>query len=109
MLLMSNEEIISLTEQLETEIKDMKSDKNRIACEMTDTILKISKNKKEMKKEMKKLRRKPYLVSSIIELFDVDLLDTEEDGAVASLNSQKPRKYAVIKTSTKEVSSCFKY
>jgi len=102
---MSNEEIISLTEQLEIEIEDMKIDTSIIACEMAAKVLKMSKNKKEMKK----LKRKPYLVSSIAELFDVDLLDAEEDGAVATLNSQKTRKYAVIKTSTKEVSSYFKY
>lgn len=102
---MSNEEIISLTAQLEMEIKDMRIDIKRIVLENSAKRLKINKNKKEINK----LKRKPYMVSSIMELFDVDQLDTEEDGAVASLNSQKTRKYAVIKTPTKKVSSCFKY
>ncbi|XP_050062042.1 26S proteasome regulatory subunit 6A-B-like [Aphis gossypii] len=98
-LLMSNEEIISLTAQLEMEIKDMRIDIKRIVLENSAKRLKINKNKKEINK----LKRKPYMVSSIMELFDVDQLDTEEDGAVASLNSQKTRKYAVIKTPTKKV------
>jgi len=102
---MSNEEIISLTAQLEMEIKDMRIDTDRIARENAAKVLKMSKNKKEVTK----LKRKPYLVSKIMELFDVDLLDTEEDGAVASLNSQKTRKYAIINTTTKRVGSCFKY
>ncbi|CAH1732990.1 unnamed protein product [Aphis gossypii] len=96
---MSNEEIISLTAQLEMEIKDMRIDIKRIVLENSAKRLKINKNKKEINK----LKRKPYMVSSIMELFDVDQLDTEEDGAVASLNSQKTRKYAVIKTPTKKV------
>lgn len=102
---MSNEEIISLTAQLEMEIKDMIIDIGRIKIENKEKVLKIRKNKKTIKN----FKKKPHLVSSIMEIFDVDQLDTEEDVAVASLNSQKTRKYAIIKTATKGVSSCFKY
>ena len=45
-----------------------------------------------------------YLIL-FIQLLDVDPEDTEEEGAVVDLDSQRKGKCAVIKTSTRQVSS----
>lgn len=101
-LLMSNEEITSRTRLLENDIKVMKSDVMRISHELQSQTDKIKENTEKIKVN----KTLPYLVSNVIELLDVDPQDTEEDGAVVDLDSQRKGKCAVIKTSTRQVNGC---
>lgn len=98
---MSNEEITSRTRLLDNDIKVMKSDVMRISHELQSQADKIKENTEKIKVN----KTLPYLVSNVIELLDVDPQDTEEDGAVVDLDSQRKGKCAVIKTSTRQVSS----
>ncbi|XP_050519789.1 26S proteasome regulatory subunit 6A-B [Daktulosphaira vitifoliae] len=97
-LLMSNEEITSRTRLLDNDIKVMKSDVMRISHELQSQTDKIKENTEKIKVN----KTLPYLVSNVIELLDVDPQDTEEDGAVVDLDSQRKGKCAVIKTSTRQ-------
>jgi 26S proteasome regulatory subunit T5 len=97
-LLMSNEEITSRTRLLDNDIKVMKSDVMRISHELQSQADKIKENTEKIKVN----KTLPYLVSNVIELLDVDPQDTEEDGAVVDLDSQRKGKCAVIKTSTRQ-------
>ncbi|XP_060875590.1 26S proteasome regulatory subunit 6A-B [Metopolophium dirhodum] len=97
-LLMSNEEITSRTRLLDNDIKVMKSDVMRISHELQSQADKIKENTEKIKVN----KTLPYLVSNVIELLDVDPQDTEEDGAVVDLDSQRTGKCAVIKTSTRQ-------
>ncbi|XP_001948697.1 26S proteasome regulatory subunit 6A-B [Acyrthosiphon pisum] len=97
-LLMSNEEISSRTRLLDNDIKVMKSDVMRISHELQSQADKIKENTEKIKVN----KTLPYLVSNVIELLDVDPQDTEEDGAVVDLDSQRTGKCAVIKTSTRQ-------
>lgn len=102
---MSNEEITSRTRLLDNDIKVMKSDVMRISHELQSQADKIKENTEKIKVN----KTLPYLVSNVIELLDVDPQDTEEDGAVVDLDSQRKGKCAVIKTSTRQVSKCRPY
>lgn len=102
---MSNEEITSRTRLLDNDIKVMKSDVMRISHELQSQADKIKENTEKIKVN----KTLPYLVSNVIELLDVDPQDTEEDGAVVDLDSQRKGKCAVIKTSTRQVSKCLIY
>jgi len=97
-LIMSNEEITSRTRLLDNDIKVMKSDVMRISHELQSQADKIKENTEKIKVN----KTLPYLVSNVIELLDVDPQDTEEDGAVVDLDSQRKGKCAVIKTSTRQ-------
>lgn len=102
---MSNEEITSRTRLLDNDIKVMKSDVMRISHELQSQADKIKENTEKIKVN----KTLPYLVSNVIELLDVDPQDTEEDGAVVDLDSQRKGKCAVIKTSTRQVRRLLKY
>ncbi|CAI6365753.1 unnamed protein product [Macrosiphum euphorbiae] len=89
-LFMSNEQITSRTRLLDNEIKVMKSDVMRISHELQSQADKIKENTEKIKVS----KTLPYLVSNVIELLDVDPQDTEEDGAVVDLDSQRTGKCA---------------
>ncbi|KAF0747578.1 Uncharacterized protein FWK35_00024627 [Aphis craccivora] len=97
-LLLSNEEIMSRTRLLDHDIKVMKSEVLRISHELQSQADKIKENTEKIKVN----KTLPYLVSNVIELLDADPQDTEEDGAVVDLDSQRTGKCAVIKTSTRQ-------
>lgn len=97
-LQMSTDELVSRARLLDNEIKIMKSELMRINHELQAQNEKIRENTEKIKVN----KTLPYLVSNIIELLDIDPQDTEEDGAVVDLDSQRKGKCAVIKTSTRQ-------
>lgn len=60
---------------------------------------------KENKEKIKLNKTLPYLVSNVIEILDIDPQGDEEEGANVDLDSQRKGKCAVVKTSTRQVSS----
>lgn len=96
-LRMSNEELVSRTRLLESDIKIMKSEVMRIGHEQQAMKEKIKENAEKIKVN----KTLPYLVSNVIEILDVDP-QAEEDGANVDLDSQRKGKCAVIKTSTRQ-------
>lgn len=98
-LRMSNDEIVSRTRLLDSEIKIMRSEVMRISHELQAQKDKIKENTEKIKVN----KTLPYLVSNVIELLDVDPQDqAEEEGANVDLDSQRKGKCAVIKTSTRQ-------
>lgn len=98
-LRMSNDEIVSRTRLLDSEIKIMRSEVMRISHELQAQRDKIKENTEKIKVN----KTLPYLVSNVIELLDVDPQDqAEEEGANVDLDSQRKGKCAVIKTSTRQ-------
>lgn len=97
-LRMSADEIVSRTRLLDNQVKIMKSEVMRISHELQAQTDKIKENTEKIKVN----KTLPYLVSNVIELLDVDPEETEEEGAVVDLDSQRKGKCAVIKTSTRQ-------
>ncbi|XP_065844924.1 26S proteasome regulatory subunit 6A-B-like [Oscarella lobularis] len=98
-LRMGTDDIVGRTRLLETEIKIMKSEVQRLGHELLTQKEKIKENAEKIKVN----KTLPYLVSNIIELLDVDPQDdAEEEGANVDLDSQRKGKCAVIKTSTRQ-------
>lgn len=83
----------------------MKSDVMCITHELLSQADKIKENAGKIKVN----KSLPYLVSNIIEIldFEVDSQDTEEEGAMGDLDSQRKEKGAIIKTSTRQVGKFF--
>eukprot|EP00118_Oscarella_pearsei_P028632 m.2593 g.2593 ORF g.2593 m.2593 type:complete len:428 (+) comp8784_c0_seq1:177-1460(+) len=98
-LRMSTDDILGRTRLLETEIRIMKNETQRLSHELMTQKEKIKENAEKIKVN----KTLPYLVSNIIELLDVDPQDdAEEEGANVDLDSQRKGKCAVIKTSTRQ-------
>lgn len=96
---MSTDEIVSRTRLLENDIRIMKSETSRITHEQQTMKDKI----KENAEKIKVFKVLPYLVSTVVELLEVDPQDQEEeDGGHLDLDSQRKGKCAVIKTSTRQ-------
>ncbi|ETN62211.1 26S proteasome regulatory subunit 6A-B-like [Anopheles aquasalis] len=98
-LQMSTEDLLTRTKMVEMEIKAMISEVARMKHEVRTHKERIKDNASKIKVN----KTLPYLVSSVIELLDMEVLDEEEDdGAVKMLDSQRKGKCAVIKTSTRQ-------
>ncbi|CAF4930642.1 unnamed protein product, partial [Rotaria sp. Silwood1] len=95
---LSSEDIIARTRLLDNEIKIMKNDIVRISHETQSTRDRIKENKDKIKVN----KTLPYLVSNVIELFDLDPQGEEDEGANIDLDAQRKGKCAVIKTSTRQ-------
>ena len=90
--MMSNDELLSRTRLLDSEIKIMKSEQLRITHETQTQNDKIRENTEKIKVN----KTLPYLVSNVIELLDVDPQEEEEEGALIDLDAQRKGKYIII-------------
>ncbi|KAJ2011189.1 26S proteasome regulatory subunit 6A, partial [Coemansia sp. S680] len=95
----SNDEISSRTRLIENEIRVLKSEHHRLAHEQQMMTGKIKDNRDKININ----KQLPYLVSSVVEILDINPdIGEEEDGANIDLDSQRKGKCAVIKTSTRQ-------
>jgi 26S proteasome regulatory subunit T5 len=83
---------------LDTEIRIMKSDINRIKHEAASQSQHIKDNKEKVKLN----KQLPYLVSNVIEIVDPYFDPNEEDGSTSSTNGAEEGKGVVVKTSTRQ-------
>ncbi|VDH90581.1 26S proteasome regulatory subunit T5 [Mytilus galloprovincialis] len=98
-LKLNTDEIVTRTKLLDNEIKIMRSEILRITHDLAATKDKIKENTEKIKVN----KTLPYLVSNVIELLDMDPVESaEEDGANIDLDAQRKGKCAVIKTSTRQ-------
>ncbi|KNC50245.1 26S protease regulatory subunit 6A [Thecamonas trahens ATCC 50062] len=98
-LTMSAEEVQSRTRMLDREVQIMETDANRLRFELERMKAQLEDNVAKVKRN----KALPYLVSTVVELLDVDPEEMEEeDGANQDLDSQRKGKCAVIKTSTRQ-------
>ncbi|XP_077527809.1 26S proteasome regulatory subunit 6A-B-like [Haemaphysalis longicornis] len=96
---MSTADIIRKTRRLDNEIQLMKRELMHLTHEMQAQKQQIEDNKNKIKVN----KALPLLVSTVVELLDVDPQDlNQEDGANVDLDSQRKGKSAVIKTSTRQ-------
>lgn len=96
---MSAAEIIRRTRRLENEIRFMRNEIMHVAHEIQAQKQQIEDNKNKIKVN----KALPELVSTVVELLDVDPQELkEEDGANVDLDSLRKGKCAVIKTSTRQ-------
>eukprot|EP01083_Nonionella_stella_P042128 113977_1 len=95
----SVEEIDALARMLETNVRIMKQDKQRLDHEHTAMDEKIKENKEKVKMN----KQLPYLVANVQEILDIDPNEEEgEDGAAVDEHAQKKGKCAVVKTTTRQ-------
>ncbi|CAF0719595.1 unnamed protein product [Adineta ricciae] len=95
---LSTEDVIARSRLLDNEVKIMKNDIVRISHESQSMRDRIKDNKEKIKVN----KTLPYLVSNVIELFDLDPQGEEDEGANIDLDAQRKGKCAVIKTSTRQ-------
>lgn len=95
---LSTEDIVARTRLLENEVKIMRNEMSRVLHETQNTNERIKENKEKIKVN----KTLPYLVSNVVELFDVDPEGEEDEGANVDLDAQRKGKCAVIKTSTRQ-------
>uniref|UniRef100_A0A6A7G8V6 26S protease regulatory subunit 6A homolog n=2 Tax=Hirondellea gigas TaxID=1518452 RepID=A0A6A7G8V6_9CRUS len=91
-------EIGSQTRMLETNIRIMKQDKQRLEHEHRSMDAKIKENKDKVKMN----KQLPYLVANVVEISDLEDDEAEEDGAAVDEHAQKKGKCVVIKTTTRQ-------
>lgn len=91
-------EINNRSRLLESDIRVMKSEINRLQHEQATMMEQLKDNLEKIKLN----KQLPYLVSNIVEVLDVDPED--EDGATTDLTAQRKGKCVVVKTSTRTTS-----
>ena len=97
-LRMSTEDLQHRIRLLNSEIGIMRSEIRNATSEMTQMNEKI----KENSEKIKVFKVLPYLVSTVVEILDMDPQDEEEEGGNVDLDAQRKGKCAVIKTSTRQ-------
>ena len=97
-LRMSTQDLQHRTRLLTSEIGIMRSEIRTATSEMTQMNDKI----KENSEKIKVFKVLPYLVSTVVEILDMDPQDEEEEGGNIDLDAQRKGKCAVIKTSTRQ-------
>jgi len=96
---LSAEEVQARTRMLDREVQIMETEANRLRFEIDRMTAQLEDNKSKVKRN----KALPYLVSTVVELLDVDPDENEEeDGANLDLDSQRKGSCAVIKTSTRQ-------
>ena len=96
---LSSVEIANRSRLLESDIRVMKSEINRLQHERATMVERLRDNLEKIKLN----RQLPYLVSNIVEVLDVDP-EEEEEGAAADISAQCKGKCVVVKTSTRTTS-----
>ena len=96
---LGTDELRSRTRLLDSELKIMRSEVMRINHEVQSMKDRIKDNTDKIK--MNKVL--PYLVSTVVEILDVDPKEiAEEEGANVDLDAARKGKCAVVKTSTRQ-------
>ncbi|OQV21122.1 26S protease regulatory subunit 6A [Hypsibius exemplaris] len=96
---LGNDELRGRARLLDSEVKIMRSEVMRINHEVQSMKDRIKDNADKIK--MNKVL--PYLVSTVVEILDVDPKEiAEEEGANVDLDSVRKGKCAVVKTSTRQ-------
>jgi 26S proteasome regulatory subunit T5 len=96
---LSSEDLRGRARLLDSEVKIMRSEVMRINHEVQSMKDRIKDNADKIK--MNKVL--PYLVSTVVEILDVDPKEiAEEEGANVDLDSVRKGKCAVVKTSTRQ-------
>ncbi|KAI9635157.1 putative 26S protease regulatory subunit 6A [Dioszegia hungarica] len=90
------QEISMQARMIDNEIRMMRQEKLRLDHERAEMVEKISDNTTKIKQN----KVLPYLVSSVVEILDVD--SEEQDGGATNEHSTKKTKCATIKTSTRQ-------
>ncbi|KYK62820.1 26S proteasome regulatory subunit, S6a family AAA ATpase [Toxoplasma gondii TgCatPRC2] len=89
------------TSMIDSEVRILKSEVNRLRFELHSMQERIKDNREKIRLN----RQLPYLVANVVELFDSeDAEEEEEDGAVGDIDAQRKGKCVVIKTSTRQSS-----
>eukprot|EP00696_Hemimastix_kukwesjijk_P012167 gnl/Hemi2/2525_TR892_c0_g10_i1.p1 gnl/Hemi2/2525_TR892_c0_g10~~gnl/Hemi2/2525_TR892_c0_g10_i1.p1 ORF type:complete len:429 (+),score=203.95 gnl/Hemi2/2525_TR892_c0_g10_i1:70-1356(+) len=92
-------DIARQTRLVDSEVKVLKSQAQRLAHEQAG----LKEKTKENLEKIKMNKQLPYLVANIVEVLDVDPNDkAEEDGATVDLDAQRKGKCVVLKTSTRQ-------
>ncbi|KFG99656.1 26S proteasome regulatory subunit, S6a family AAA ATpase [Toxoplasma gondii VAND] len=87
------------TSMIDSEVRILKSEVNRLRFELHSMQERIKDNREKIRLN----RQLPYLVANVVELFDSeDAEEEEEDGAVGDIDAQRKGKCVVIKTSTRQ-------
>ncbi|GJD10169.1 26S protease regulatory subunit 6A [Galdieria sulphuraria] len=94
----STEEIIQRARLLESEVKVLRSENQRLQHEQSTLKERIKENQDKIKLN----KQLPYLVGNVVELLDQERADEEDEGHSMDLDSQRRGKAAVIKTSTRQ-------
>jgi 26S proteasome regulatory subunit T5 len=94
----STEEIIQRARLLESEVKVLRSENQRLQHEQSTLKERIKENQDKIKLN----KQLPYLVGNVVELLDQEKADEEDEGHSMDLDSQRRGKAAVIKTSTRQ-------
>lgn len=93
------DEIISRTKLIDNEIKLFKNESTRLMHEQNALKERIKENNEKIKLN----KQLPYLVGNIVEIFDADPADVQEEGSSMDADAQTNQgKSAVIKTSTRQ-------
>lgn len=99
---MSTDDIITRNRLLENEIRIMKSEILRLQHEASSMKERLQDNLEKIKLN----KQLPYLVANVVEILDVDPEgDADEEGANVGLDESRKGRCAVVKTSTRTVSS----
>ncbi|KAL8427982.1 hypothetical protein Efla_004240 [Eimeria flavescens] len=85
------------TSLIDSELKYFKSEANKLKFELNSMQERI----KDAIEKIRLNKQLPYLVGSVVELFDNEE-EGEEDGAATDIDSQRKGKCIVIKTSTRQ-------
>ncbi|KAL8437791.1 hypothetical protein ACSSS7_000672 [Eimeria intestinalis] len=85
------------TSLIDSELKYFKSEANKLKFELNNMQERI----KDAIEKIRLNKQLPYLVGSVVELFDNEE-EGEEDGAATDIDSQRKGKCIVIKTSTRQ-------
>eukprot|EP00898_Chlorokybus_atmophyticus_P000951 jgi/Chlat1/1857/Chrsp141S02186 len=94
---MSADDLARRTRLLDTEIRVLKDESQRLQLDLSGTKEKIKDNQEKIKLN----KQLPYLVGNVVEILDVNPED-EEDGANIDLDSLRKGKCVVLKTSTRQ-------
>ncbi|PFH37647.1 26S proteasome regulatory subunit, S6a family AAA ATpase [Besnoitia besnoiti] len=96
---MSARDLRMRTSMIDSEVRVLKSEVNRLRFELHSMQERIKDNQEKIRLN----RQLPYLVANVVELFDNEEADEEEeDGAVGDIDAQRKGKCVVIKTSTRQ-------
>ncbi|PHJ21561.1 26s protease regulatory subunit, partial [Cystoisospora suis] len=96
---MSASDLRIRTSMIDSEVRVLKSEVNRLRFELHSMQERVKDNQEKIRLN----RQLPYLVANVVELFDNEEADDEEeDGAVGDIDAQRKGKCMVIKTSTRQ-------
>mmetsp|Transcript_41701 Transcript_41701/g.73242 ORF Transcript_41701/g.73242 Transcript_41701/m.73242 type:complete len:455 (-) Transcript_41701:199-1563(-) len=95
---LSNDEIQLRIRGLESEVRIMKADQQRLQHELKT----IEEKSKDNKEKIKLNRQLPHLVANVGEILELAQDEDDEDGATQDIDMQRTGKSLVVKTTTRQ-------